>query len=82
MNQYEKPILSVFRTYCDCYLEYVNNWINPETFVEYYELDMDEWSKLLRAVHLCRAHRSIYQCLDYYYNIIDNEDYTEKKSIY
>lgn len=82
MNQYEKSILSVFRTYTDAYLEYVNNWATIEAFREFYSLSSDELSILLRAVSELRVNGGKWSELDYYYNAAWNVEYSEKSAIY
>ena len=82
MNRYEKTILSVFRTYTDAYLEYVNNWTTVDSFRDYYSLSADEFSMLLRAVSELRANGGKWSELDYYFNMIQNTEYQEKASIY
>ena len=77
-----KKILEVFRTYTDAYLEYVNNWINYDDFVECYELDSIESSMLLDAVTEMKKHEGKWIELDYYYNVVSNKNYKQKKSIY
>ena len=82
MSRYEKSILSVFRTYTDAYLEYVNNWIGIESFCSFYSIPEADLRMLLRAVSELRANGGKWSELDYYFNMIWNTDYTEKTSIY
>lgn len=77
-----KKILEVFRTYADAYLEYVNNWIDYDGFVEYYELDRGESFMLLDAVIQTKVHEGKWTELDYYYNVVSNKNYIQKQSIY
>lgn len=77
-----KKILEVFRTYTDAYLEYVNNWIDYDEFVEYYELDSIESYMLLDAVVETKAQKGKWTELDYYYNVVSNKNYKQKQSIY
>lgn len=77
-----KKILEVFRTYTDAYLEYVNNWIDYDNFVEYYGLDSSESSMLLDAVVETKAHKGKWVELDYYYNVVSNKNYIQKQSIF
>lgn len=76
-----KKILEVFRTYTDAYLEYVNNWIDYDNFVEYYELDSIESYMLLDAVTETKANNGKWTELDYYYNVVSNKNY-KQQSIY
>lgn len=82
MNKYNKPILSVFRTYTDAYLEYVNNWISIESYCGFYSISEVDIRMLLRAVSELRGNGGEWSELDYYYNLIWNTDYTEKSAIY
>lgn len=82
MNRYEKTILSVFRTYTDAYLEYVNNWTTVEAYRDFYSLSSDELNILLRAVSELRVNGGKWIELDYYYNLTWNNQFTEKKAIY
>ena len=82
MNQYEKTILSVFRTYTDAYLEYVNNWTTVEAYRDFYSLSSDELNILLHAVSELRANGGKWSELDYYYNAVWNVEYSEKSAIY
>lgn len=78
----KRKILEVFRTYCDCYLEFLNNFISGETFCEFYELDSDEWLYLLKAVKMLRENEGRFTELDYYYHIATNGTFLEKSVIY
>lgn len=77
-----KKILEVFRTYTDAYLEYVNNWIDYDNFVEFYELDSGESFMLLDAVIQTKANNGKWTELDYYYNVVSNNNYIQKQLIY
>lgn len=77
-----KKILEVFRTYADAYLEYVNNWIVYDGFVEYYELDRGESFMLLDAVIQMKVHEGKWIELDYYYNVVSNKNYIQKQTIF
>lgn len=77
-----KKILEVFRTYCDAYLEYLNNFLTSSCFCDYYELDKTEFNCLVKAVAEVEKHNGRYCEIDYYYNTITNSEYTEKKAIY
>lgn len=78
----KRDILSVFRTYCDCYLEFVNNFISGETFCEFYELDEAQWLNVVKAVAMVRAEGGKWCEIDYYYNICTNGTFSEKGAIY
>lgn len=77
-----KKILEVFRTYCDAYLEFLNNFISGSRFCEWYELDETEFQNLLKAVEEVKKYNGRYCEIDYYYNAITNSEYTEKEAIY
>lgn len=82
MNKYNKPILSVFRTYTDAYLEYVNNWISIESYCSFYSISEVDFRMLLRTVSELRANGGKWSELDYYFNMIWNTEYQEKTSIF
>lgn len=82
MNKYKNPILSVFRTYTDCYLEYVNNWVTLEAFCSFYSISEADFRVLASAVHELRKNGGKWLELDYFYNLIWNNQFTEKKAIY
>lgn len=75
-------ILSVFRTYCDCYLEFLNNFTSGKTFCEFYNLDRSEWLFLLKAVKMMKDEGGRYCEIDYYFNIVTNGTYSEKSAIF
>ena len=74
-------ILDVFNTYCDAYLEYVNNFTTKEFYAEYYDLDENEVNKLFEAAKLLKEKEfpRPWYALDYFYNKVANEDYAEKE---
>lgn len=41
-----KRILSVFASYCDAYLEYVNNFITVDAFCDFYNIRKSEFMRL------------------------------------
>lgn len=75
-------ILSVFRTYCDCYLEYVNNFVSGETFCEFYNIDPCDWLNVVKAVKMMQEQGGRYCEIDYYFNIATNGTYSEKGAIF
>ena len=78
-----KKILKVFRSYCDAYLEYVNNWLTWEKFVEFFELDEKECENLLQAVKMMNAQdNTAYNSLDYFYHKVANTKFSEKNSCF
>ena len=79
-----KKILQVFRTYTDAYLEYVNNWLDYDRWAEWYEIDYAESQKLLDAVNEMRksGKDGSWSELDYFYNIVNNYEYTEIDAIF
>lgn len=79
-----KKILQVFRTYTDAYLEYVNNWLDYNKWVNWYEIDYAESQKLLNAVNEMRksGKDGSWSELDYFYNVVNNNEYTEIDAIF
>lgn len=79
-----KKILEVFRTYTDAYLEYVNNWVDYDRWAEWYEIDYAERQKLLDAVNEMRksGKDGSWSELDYFYNVVNNKEYTEVEAIF
>lgn len=79
-----KKILQVFRTYTDAYLEYVNNWVDYDRWAEWYEIDYAESQKLLDAVNEMRksGKDGSWSELDYFYNVVNNNEYTEIDAIF
>lgn len=82
MDKYNNPILSVFRTYTDCYLEYVNNWISIDSYCSFYSISEVDFRMLISAVVELRRNGGKWSELDYYYSVTWNTDYTEKSAIY
>lgn len=79
-----KKILEVFRTYTDAYLEYANNWIDYDNWAEFYEIDYAESQKLINAVNEMhkREKGDSWRELDYFYNVVNNKEYTEVEAIF
>ena len=79
-----KKILQVFRTYTDAYLEYVNNWLDYNKWANWYEIDYAESQKLLDAVNEMRksGKDGYWSELDYFYNVVNNNEYTEIDAIF
>lgn len=79
-----KKILQVFRTYTDAYLEYVNNWLDYNKWANWYEIDYAESQKLLDAVNEMRksGEDGSWSELDYFYNVVNNKEYTEIDAIF
>ena len=79
-----KKILQVFRTYTDAYLDYVNNWLDYNKWAEYYGFSFTESQTLLNAVNEMRKEgiEGTWMELDFYYNKINNKDYTELDAIF
>lgn len=74
----KKKILQVFRSATDAYLEYVNNFITKEKFTEFFELDETEVDNLFAAVQKVREKRGLYSETDYFFQKLNNKDYSEK----
>lgn len=79
-----KKILQVFRTYTDAYLEYVNNWLDYNKWANWYEIDYAESQKILNAVNEMRksGKDGSWSELDYFYNVVNNNEYTEIDAIF
>lgn len=74
----KKKILQVFRSATDAYLEYVNNFITKEKFTEFFELDETEVDNLFAAAQEVREKRGLYSETDYFFQKLNNKDYSEK----
>lgn len=80
-----KPILSIFNTYCDAYLEFRNNFLTPEAFVETYGIDENEFKDLLDArkiQHETKNAKFPIMTIDYFFNTVHNKNYTETSTHY
>ena len=79
-----KKILEVFRTYTDAYLDYVNNWLDYNNWAKHYGFTFTESQTLLNAVNEMRkdGREGTWIELDYYYNVVNNKDYTELNAIF
>lgn len=71
-------IYQVFNTATDAYLEYVNNFLSKEVFTDYYELDESEVDNLFLAAQETKELGSSWVTLDYHFNKLNNEEYSEK----
>lgn len=71
-------IYQVFNTATDAYLEYVNNFLSKEVFTDYYELDESEVDNLFLAAQETKELESSWVALDYHFNKLNNEEYSEK----
>lgn len=74
----EKKILQVFRTATDAYLEFKNNFITREAFVEFFNLDEKEVDNLFAAAKAVKDSQGVYLEIDHYFQILNNKDYSEK----
>ena len=79
-----KKILEVFRTYTDAYLDYINNWLDYNKWAEYLGLSFTESQTLRMAVKEMRkdGREGSWIELDYYYNVVNNKDYSEIDAIF
>lgn len=68
----KRNILSTFRSVCDCWLEYVNNWTSFPSFMDYYNIGDRESIYLLKAVKICKENNARYTELDYIFHSITN----------
>lgn len=73
-----KKIYEVFQTATDAYLEYVNSFLTKERFTEFFNLDEKEVDNLFYAVKDVREHEMFWVTLDYYFNKLNNQNYSEK----
>lgn len=74
-----KKIYDVFQTAADAYLEYRNNFLTRERFMEHFDLDEKEVKELFYAVQEMRELNIPWMCLDYYFMRRTNKKYSEKK---
>lgn len=74
----EKKILQVFRTATDAYLEFKNNFITREAFVEFFNLDGKEVDNLFAAAKAVKDSQGVYLEIDHYFQVMNNKDYSEK----
>lgn len=74
----KKRILDVFNTYADAYLEYVNEFISMNAFIEHYELDKTEVDILFEAAKDVKAENMKWLAIDYFFNKRVNCNYSEK----
>lgn len=72
-------ILDVFRTYCDAYLTYLNEFITVEAFESYYDLDPNEVNALMVAARAVRNENGTYREIDWSMNRTINTKFTEKE---
>jgi len=80
-----KPILSVFNTYCDAYLEFRNNFVTPGAFIDMYDIDKDEFRDLLEARKLQHDEKNAIHpimTLDYFFHKVHNKNYSETRIHY
>lgn len=77
-TQQGKPILSVFASYCDCYIYFINNYITLECFCEDTDVCLEEMTDLLDTVYKLskdeKTRYESYRTLDYYMNRKNNGD--------
>ena len=74
-----KKIYEVFQTATDAYLEYVNNFLTKERFTEFFNLDEKEVDNLFYAAKDVINNETSWVALDYYFNKLNNQNYSEKK---
>ncbi len=74
----EKKILQVFRSATDAYLEFKNNFITREAFVEFFNLDVNEADNLFAAARFVIDSQGLYSEIDHFFQILNNKDYSEK----
>ena len=74
----EKKILQVFRSATDAYLEFKNNFITREAFVEFFNLDVNEADNLFAAARFVIDHQGLCSEIDHFFQILNNKDYSEK----
>lgn len=74
----EKKILQVFRSATDAYLEFKNNFITREAFVEFFNLDESEADNLFTAARFVIDQQGMYSEIDHFFQVLNNKGYTEK----
>ena len=72
-----KKIYQVFQTATDAYLEYVNNFLTKERFTEYFNLDELEVDRLFDAAKQTKEYDQSLVCLDYFFQKMNNQMYSE-----
>jgi len=72
-------ILEVFRTYCDAYLTYLNEFISVDAFESFYDLDANEVNALMIAARATRHEEGTFREIDWSMNRTINTTYTEDK---
>lgn len=69
-----KKIIDVFASYCDCYIEYMNNFIKVDYFCEYYNIDKNEFNRLAKVVkEKIKRYNLPFCAIDYYINLENNK---------
>lgn len=74
----EKKILEVFRTACDAYVEYLNNFLTLTFFAKYYNLERDDVNTLYKAAQMTNENNGTYKEIDYYYQKLTNKGEIEE----
>ena len=74
-----KKVYQVFNTATDAYLEYVNNFLTKERFAEFFYLDELEVERLFDAAKDVKENNLHWFAIDYYFQKMNNKNYTEKK---
>ena len=75
----KKKIYQVFNTATDAYLEYVNNFVTKERFIEFFSLDKLEADRLFDAAGEVKENELHWFAIDYYFQKMNNRKYSEKK---
>lgn len=75
----KKKIYEVFNTAVDAYLEYVNNFLTKEKFTEFFNLDELEVERLFHARKDQRENEQPWFAIDYYFQKMNNRNYSEKQ---
>lgn len=75
----KKKIYQVFNTATDAYLEYVNNFVTKERFIEFFSLDELEADRLFDAAREVKENELHWFAIDYYFQKMNNRKYSEKK---
>lgn len=70
-----KSIKDVFASYCDAYIEYVNNFITVTYFCEYYDISESEFKKVCDVVQKgIKKYNLPFCAIDYYMSLEMNKD--------
>lgn len=69
-----KRIKDVFASYCDAYIEYMNNFLTVDYFCEFYDISENEFMKVHDIVQTkIKRYNLQFFAIDYYMSIETNK---------